>query len=88
MISTDSLDLPVVIGADEDPGFVRIKDATWSQLVRSANVRRKALKDLEAETVSYLNALDVLRPVMRRHPTMRVAEALLVLNHQDEEATA
>jgi hypothetical protein len=82
MYSLESLDLPAVIGTDDDAGWTKTKSATWSQLVSSALTQRRELRALIKEADAFDEALDVLRPVMKEHPTMCVAEAFAVLNAQ------
>jgi hypothetical protein len=82
MYSLESLDLPAVIGTDEGAGWTKTKSATWSQMVASALTQRRELRALAKEADAFDAALDVLRPVMKAHPTMCVAEAFAVLDAQ------
>jgi len=76
MITFESLDLPVVLSQPTtDKGWIRTREA-------GAKQRWESVRHVEAEAEAFDRALDQLRPIMRQHPSMTVAEALMVANSE------
>jgi hypothetical protein len=83
MITFESLDLPVVLSQPTtDKGWIRTREATWPDLLAGAKQRWESVRHVEAEAEAFDRALDQLRPIMRQHPSMTVAEALMVANSE------
>jgi hypothetical protein len=79
-----NFDLPAIIYTPHRPdGFRRINECVWDDLRRSMDMRDEVAAAMIAEDVRFGIALETLRPIMRGHPEMTVAEAFAVLEGRE-----
>jgi hypothetical protein len=80
MITFDSLDLPIVLAQpDTEQGWVRTREARWPDLVVALGLQWQAVHDVTEACDTFAAAVKELQPIMEAHPSMTVAEALMVL---------